>query len=375
MPAADVDSPLDGSSQSGVIAISASATDDNGVASVHFFLDEIALGYDAYAADGWTQEVDLSVHPPGVHTVAVQARDASGNSAQASVTITTSSPAATPGITIASPGSGASYWIWEEVAVSGTWSDDDPLVLGLLAVDEAPLSTFSDEGAGDWQTTLALGPGMEGERELRAIGLDPHENRAEASQPITLRFFSDVPQDHWAYLDIYETAEAGIVQGYPGGDYRPDQAVTRDQMAVYISRALAGGDAEVPTGPVTATFDDVPADQWAYRYVEYAVAHSVVAGYDDGLYHPEVVVDRGQMAVFIARALAGGESSIPDGPLDPSFPDVTQTDDWSWAYKHVEYIVQRQVVHGYPDGHYHPEYPCTRDQMAVYVARAFGLAG
>ena len=27
----------------------------------------------------------------------------------------------------------------------------------------------------------------------------------------------------------------------------------------------------------------------------------------------------------------------------------------------------------YPDGDYHPEYVCTRDQMAVYVARAFKL--
>jgi hypothetical protein len=31
------------------------------------------------------------------------------------------------------------------------------------------------------------------------------------------------------------------------------------------------------------------------------------------------------------------------------------------------------VTKGYPDGDYHPEYICTRDQMAVYVARAFRL--
>jgi len=41
----------------------------------------------------------------------------------------------------------------------------------------------------------------------------------------------------------------------------------------------------------------------------------------------------------------------------------------------VEYIAdpERGVTQGYPDGRYHPEYPCTRDQMAVYVARAFRL--
>jgi hypothetical protein len=31
-------------------------------------------------------------------------------------------------------------------------------------------------------------------------------------------------------------------------------------------------------------------------------------------------------------------------------------------------------VGGYEDGLYRPEYVCTRDQMAVYVARAFELA-
>jgi len=31
------------------------------------------------------------------------------------------------------------------------------------------------------------------------------------------------------------------------------------------------------------------------------------------------------------------------------------------------------VVNGYEDGLYHPEIVVTRDQMAVYVARAFEL--
>jgi len=31
------------------------------------------------------------------------------------------------------------------------------------------------------------------------------------------------------------------------------------------------------------------------------------------------------------------------------------------------------VVVGYPDGRYHPEFGVTRDQMAVFIARAFKL--
>jgi hypothetical protein len=46
-----------------------------------------------------------------------------------------------------------------------------------------------------------------------------------------------------------------------------------------------------------------------------------------------------------------------------------------WAFTYVEYLKAHGVVAGYPDGAYHPEYPVTRDQMAVYLARAFRLGG
>jgi hypothetical protein len=39
----------------------------------------------------------------------------------------------------------------------------------------------------------------------------------------------------------------------------------------------------------------------------------------------------------------------------------------------VEYIQSEGVTGGYPDGTYRPEAAVTRDQMAVYVARAFDL--
>ena len=44
-----------------------------------------------------------------------------------------------------------------------------------------------------------------------------------------------------------------------------------------------------------------------------------------------------------------------------------------WAYKHVEYCVEHAIVGGYLDGNYYPGNVVTRDQMAVYITRAFGL--
>jgi hypothetical protein len=180
--------------------------------------------------------------------------------------------------------------------------------------------------------------------------------------------FYDVPWDFWAFDEIGACCDSGIVGGYSPTRYEPLRPVTRDQMAVFISRALAG--ATVPAGPAEPTFDDVPTDYWAYDYIEYAVANDVVDGYVDGNYHPEFDIDRGQMAVFIARAMAGDDQSIPDPTGDPTFPDVPAR---FWSYRHIEYIAGEGVAGGYGDGLYHPEGLVSRDQMAVFITRAFGL--
>lgn len=183
--------------------------------------------------------------------------------------------------------------------------------------------------------------------------------------------FPDVPYYWWAKDEIRAIADAGIALGYADGDYWPEREVTRDQMAVYIARALCHGDGNVPPGPDQASFYDVPPDHWAYKHVEYARSQDIVRGFGDGYFRPGAVVDRAQMAVFIARAMAGGDSAVPDLPcVEPIFPDVPCE---FWARKHIEYARLHRVVRGYSDGCYHPEATCTRDQMAVYVSNAFEL--
>jgi hypothetical protein len=186
--------------------------------------------------------------------------------------------------------------------------------------------------------------------------------------------FPDVPSYHWAYDEVMACFNANIVKGYDDGLYHPEYEVTRDQMAVYIARALVSpsGDAAIPDPEPPPSFSDVPATQWVYKHIEYAVSQNVVKGYDDGTYKPDLVVDRGQMAVYVARAMVapGGDAAIPDPVPPATFPDVPDT---FWTYKQVEYCVGQGVVTGYDDGTYRPVNPVTRDQMAVYVQRAFDL--
>jgi hypothetical protein len=190
-----------------------------------------------------------------------------------------------------------------------------------------------------------------------------------------VQFFEDVPCDFWAADQIAAVYGQDIVKGYNDGTYQPNNPVTRDQMAVYIARAIAGGEANVPDpGCSTPPFTDVACDHWARKYIQLCVNESIVQGYEDGTYQPSVGVTRDQMAVYTARSIASprGEAGLVGyTPADPrNFPDVAST---FWAYKHIEYCVENSVVNGYEDGLYHPEIVVTRDQMAVYVARAFDL--
>ena len=186
--------------------------------------------------------------------------------------------------------------------------------------------------------------------------------------------FSDVPCDHWAAEAIAAVYDADIASGYSDGSYLPRLAVTRAAMAVFLARGLAGGTEGVPAGPEEPTFGDVPTDHWAFAEVEYIVSRSIAAGYGDGDYHPAWQITRGQMAAFVARAVAEptGEEGLAtfDAPEAPSFSDVPAS---MWCYLHVEYLADLGIVTGYSDGLYRPGATVTRDQMSVYVARAFDL--
>jgi hypothetical protein len=187
-----------------------------------------------------------------------------------------------------------------------------------------------------------------------------------------LRGFGDILWGYWAYAYIGACVKAGIVVGYPDGSYRPTLPVDRASMAVFVARAIAGGDSGVLPGPATNSFSDVLADHWAYKWIEYGVSQNVVQGYPDGTYRPTVQVDRGQMAVFIARGIVApkGDAAVPTGPAVATFPDVP-TDHW--AYQWVEFIADQAVTQGYEDGTYRPAVIVSRDQMAVFVQRAFDL--
>lgn len=82
-------------------------------------------------------------------------------------------------------------------------------------------------------------------------------------------------------------------------------------------------------------------------------------------------MNSGTLRVYVARAK--GWVAIDDNmTIAPEL--LLDVPAGFWAGTAVQSCVDNGVVRGYEDGYYRPDVIVTRDQMAVYVARAFGLA-
>jgi len=60
---------------------------------------------------------------------------------------------------------------------------------------------------------------------------------------------------------------------------------------------------QVSPAPATATFGDVPTNHLFFQYVEALAAAGITSGCGGGNYCPDAAVTRGQMAVFLSKAL------------------------------------------------------------------------
>jgi hypothetical protein len=178
--------------------------------------------------------------------------------------------------------------------------------------------------------------------------------------------FTDALYDHWAYPYIMRIYDDGITLGYGDGRYGPDDPVTREQMAVFILKALNEAPADGYCGS-TSPFTDVLPGRWSCKYVKRLVELGITTGIGGGLFGPEGVVTREQMAVFITRALEQVPADGYCGTEDP-FTDVPS--GW-WSCKYVKRLVELGVTLGIGEGLYGPGNPVTRAQMAVFLSRAF----
>ena len=184
--------------------------------------------------------------------------------------------------------------------------------------------------------------------------------------------FEDVPTTYWAWSFIERLYNAGITGGCNTSplQYCPETTVTRDQMAVFLLRGIHGASYTPPLVGTNTGFADVPTNYWAAPWIKELAAEGITGGCGGGNYCPTYPVTRDQMAVFLLRSKYGVAYSPPAAGSTTGFGDVP-TDYWAAAW--IKQLVTEGITAGCGGGNYCPSSPVTRDQMAVFLVRTFGI--
>lgn len=180
--------------------------------------------------------------------------------------------------------------------------------------------------------------------------------------------FLDVPYAFWAWSFIEAVEDAGVASGCGGGNFCPENLVTRAQMAVFLLKAKHGAGYTPP--PCVGVFADVPCPgYWVANWIEALATEGITSGCGGGNYCPEASVTRAQMAVFLLKAKYG--SSFLPPPCTGVFADVPCPG--YWAANWIEALAAEGITSGCGGGNNCPTIPVKRSQMAVFLTKTFSL--
>ena len=111
--------------------------------------------------------------------------------------------------------------------------------------------------------------------------------------------FPDVDPDAKYHDAVAVLSDLDVVSGYTDGNYKPDNVVTRAEMASLIIKALG----IAPAASATTRFPDVPSTHWASGYIAYASSLGILKGYTDGTFKPEKPVSYDEAITMLIQAL------------------------------------------------------------------------
>lgn len=111
--------------------------------------------------------------------------------------------------------------------------------------------------------------------------------------------FQDVVADAWYARYVAAVEQAGIFQG-AGGLFRPEDTISRQELAVVISRLIS---AEAGVDSSAAFADQASIADWAQSGVDIAVQHGIIRGNEQGEFQPDANASRAQAAVMIRRLM------------------------------------------------------------------------
>jgi len=166
--------------------------------------------------------------------------------------------------------------------------------------------------------------------------------------------FKDVDRDNAHFMGIHTLAEEGVINGYPNGNFKPYQSITRSQTAVLFMK-----ERELPVpkdkAKVLKNYKDVTT---SHRYAD-AIAATYEAGIFKGNngYFKDGALTREQMATVLVKAYGLKDTGKP---VDANLSNVNLSHK-----NNVKILVQNGITNQTDD--FRPRESVTRSQFATFL--------
>lgn len=168
--------------------------------------------------------------------------------------------------------------------------------------------------------------------------------------------FKDVPNNFWAKNDITFLSEKKIINGYPNGNFGPNDTVRRVDAAAMIVRAL---DLNTKNRP-NPRLNDINPSSYGFDIIATVVDEGIFKG-NNGNFKPNATLTRAEMAAIIIRAY-----NIKKSSANVTFKDVPTN---FWGYQDIQTLVAQGITNGYEDKTFKPNKATTRAEFSTFLTR------
>lgn len=140
--------------------------------------------------------------------------------------------------------------------------------------------------------------------------------------------FTDVSNDAWYCSAVSTLSAMGIISGYPDATFRPNASITRAEFAAIATRFDVNGD------KTPASFNDI-AGHWAKDEIAVAANNGWVNGYEDGSFRPQNKITRAETMSLVNRVLNRKPETAED-LLENMTKWTDNADTNAWYYLAVQ---------------------------------------
>ena len=166
----------------------------------------------------------------------------------------------------------------------------------------------------------------------------------------------EIPDDD--ALGLNTTDHFAYIVGYGNGEVRPQNNITRAEVATIFFRLLTD-DVRAENLTKTNRYSDVAATSWYNTAVSTLSSMGIITGYPDGTFHPNAAITRAEFAAIAARFDNDGDKTAA------KFSDIAT----HWAKDEISIAYNNGWITGYPDGTFGPQRSITRAETMTLVNR------